>query len=183
MNEKTVEKKSVNKRRIIAAAMVMILGVGLFVNWYLNSNKTLHTSNNVSGSATSENENLGEAQYVNATTSSYYTESKLKRRQTLDETLDKLNEVINSDKANSEEKKDAVEMYSKLSERANLEADIETLILSKGIKECIVVLGEKTCEVIVNKSDIDEVTALQIKEIVQNKAEIEADKITVSSSK
>ncbi len=177
MSSSATEKKVNRKRQIVAAAMVFVLGAGLFVNWYFSSNISLKTSN-----TTTASEKLGEAQYVNATTSSYFAESKLKRQKTMDETLEKLNEVIDNDKASSDEKKEAVSMYSKLSERAALESDIETLILAKGISECVVVLGESTCEVVVNSEKLDESTALQIKEIVQNKANTDASKITVSTA-
>lgn len=180
-NAKNSEKKKVNVRRIIAAAMVLVLGVALFLNWYLNSSSV---SANIKPKTTAE-DSLGQAQYVSATTakSNYFNESRLKREKQRDNTMKELNAVIDNEKSTSEEKKSAVETYAKLSERASLESDIETLICAKGVSECIVVLGDKSCEVIIPEKQLNETLALQIKEIVNNKANIESEHISVSSAK
>lgn len=178
---KTTEKPK-KGRKIIAALLVVVLGSALFVNWLVNS---AHLPLSISATTTQSDEELGKAQYVSATTakSDYFKESKLKREKTLDNTLKELGDVIDSDKATSDEKKSAIDMYAKLSERKSLEGDVETLICAKGVSECIVILGEKSCEVVVPSEQLNDTLALQIKEIVNNKTEIAAEKITVSTSK
>ena len=176
----TKEKKGRKAGKIIAAVMVFVLGGALFANWYINS-KGLPLS--VSNLTTSD-ENLGQAQYVSATTAAgdYFQESKLKREKTRDNTMSELNAVIDSDKSTSDQKKSAVDTYAKLSERAALETDIETLICAKGVSVCIVVLGDKSCEVIVPAAELNDTLAMQIKEIVANKAGTEPARITVSGA-
>ena len=175
------EKKGKSIRKYIAAAMVLVLGVALFLNWFLNSQGVSATLKQ----KTTAEESLGQAQYVSATTAknNYFNESKLKREKMRDNTMKELNAVIDNEKATSDEKKSAVETYSKLSERASLENDIETLVLAKGISECMVVLGDKSCEVIVPEKQLNETLALQIKEIVANKANIKGESISVSPLK
>ncbi|MBE6818065.1 MAG: SpoIIIAH-like family protein [Ruminococcaceae bacterium] len=166
--------------KIIAALMVFVLGGALFANWYINS-----AGLPFSVSGTTKEDDLGQAQYVSATTaqSDYFKESRLKREKTRDNTMSELNAVIDNDKASNEQKKSAVDTYAKLSERAQLESDIETLICAKGVSNCIVVLGDKSCEVVVPASELNDTLALQIKEIVSNKAQTDAEHITVSSIK
>lgn len=177
-NEGT-EKKVKKTRGIAVAAMVVVLGTALFLNWYFNSNLSVTTAKKATA------ENLGQAQYVNATTAetNYFKETRLKREKTRDNTMQELNKVIDNEKSTSDQKKQAVDTYSKLSERATLENDVETLITAKGISQCIVVLGDKSCEVVVPEGELTDTLALQIKEIVNNKANISADKITVSTAK
>ena len=177
---KNQEGKGRKAGKVIAAIMVFVLGGALFANWYINS-KGMPSA--VSG--TTKEDSLGQAQYVSATTaqSDYFKESKLKREKTRDNTMSELNAVIDSDKATSDEKKKAVETYAKLSERAALETDIETLVCAKGVSNCITVLGSKSCEVIIPDGELDDTIALQIKEIVSNKADIDAAQITVSTAK
>lgn len=179
-NNENKSKKSKKGRKIVAAAMVFVLGGALFVNWYINSAGIPFAVSN-----TTNQENLGQAQYVSATTASggYFKESRLKREKTRDETMSELNKVIDSDKSTSDQKKTAVDTYSKLSERASLESDMETLICAKGISECIVVMGDKSCEVIVPEGELNDTLVLQIKEIVGNKAGTDAEHITVSTAK
>lgn len=174
------EKKVKKARGIAVAAMVVVLGTALFLNWYFGSGVSLATAKKTT------NENLGQAQYVNATTASaagYFKETRLKREKTRDNTMQELNKVIDDEKTTSDQKKQAIDTYSKLSERATLETDIETLITAKGISQCIVVLGDKSCEIVVSEGELSDTLALQIKEIVTNKASIKADKITVSTAK
>ncbi|MBR2589326.1 MAG: SpoIIIAH-like family protein [Clostridia bacterium] len=180
-NTTVKQTKKGKKAKIIAALMVFLLGGALFANWYINSAGMPFA---VSGSTTSEDK-LGEAQYVSATTaaSDYFNESKLNREKTRDKTMSELSAVIDSDKSTSEQKKKAVDTYAKLSERAQLETDMEALICAKGVSVCMVVLGDKSCEVIVPESELNDTIAMQIKEIVANKSEIDASHITVSTAK
>ena len=177
----TNEKKGKKTVKIIAAVMVFVLGGALFANWYINS-KGLPLA--VSNSTTAE-DGLGQAQYVGATTAAgdYFKESKPKREKTRDNTMNELNAVIDDDKSTSDQKKTAVDTYAKLSERAALETDIETLVCAKGISACVVVLGDKSCEVVVPEGELNETLALQIKEIVSNKAGTDSSHITVSTAK
>ena len=175
------QKGSKKGRKIVAALMVVVLGSALFVNWMLNS---AGIPLRISATTTTSEDALGQAQYVSATTakSDYFNESKLGREKTRDNTMDELNKVIDSDKATSDEKKAAVDTYAKLSERATLENDIETLISAKGVSNCIVVLGDKSCEVVVPKGELSDTLALQIKEIVANKAQVDAEHISVATA-
>ena len=116
------KEKTKKGRKIIAALLVVVLGSALFVNWLIHS-ANLPLSISASTTAQSDEE-LGKAQYVSATTAKndYFKESKLKREKTMDNSLKELGEVIDSDKSTSDEKKSAIEMYSKLSERKALES-------------------------------------------------------------
>ena len=178
----TKQKDSKKGRKVIAAALVFVLGAALFVNWYFNS---AGLPLKVSGNTTTGEDSLGQAQYVSATTakSDYFKESKLKREQQRDNTISELSKVIDSDKATSDEKKEAVSTYAKLSERAATESDIETLICAKGFSTCIVVLGDKSCEIIVPESELSDALVLQIKEIVTNKAGTDLEHISVNTAK
>ena len=174
-------KKGKKAGKIIAAVMVFVLGGALFANWYIHS-AGLPLA--VSTKTTAEDK-LGQAQYVSATTAAndYFKESRLKREKTRDNTMSELNAVIDNDKSTSDQKKTAVDTYAKLSERTALENDIETLICAKGVSQCIAVLGDKSCEVIVPEGELNETLALQIKEIVANKAGTDTEHITVSTAK
>ena len=177
---KQQQSKGKKAGKIIAAVMVFVLGGVLFANWYINSAGVPVTTG-----GTTKEENLGQAQYVSATTaaSNYFSQSRLKREKTRDNTMSELNAVIDSDKATSDQKKKAVDTYAKLSERAALETDIETLICAKGVSECIAVVGEKSCEIILPEGELNDTIALQIKEIVSNKAGTDASHITLSTAK
>ena len=73
----------------------------------------------------------------------------------------------------------AGETFSKLSERADTESDIETVIKAKGVSECIVILSDTSCEVIIPDAELSDTVALQVKEIVMNKVDLSESKITV----
>lgn len=186
MANEQVVKKSSRKRQIIIAVMVVALGAAVFLNWYVNSKGTTLTSSSKI-SKTTQSENLGDAEYVNATTASqqtaYFTDAALDRKTARDSSMKDLKAVIDDSNATQSEKKQAVETYSKLTQRTNTESDIETVIKAKGISECIVILSDNSCEVIIPNSELDDKSALQIKEIVLNKVDIKQDKVTVVGAK
>ena len=179
MSKTPTEKKVNHKRQIVVATMVVALGAAVFLNWYIGSKGVKPTSS--MPKTTTSSENLGDAEYVNATTAAdeYFTDAKLDRQSARDSSLSDLKEIVDDKNATDEEKKSAVETFSKLSERADTESDIETVIKAKGVSECIVILSDTSCEVIVPDAELSDTVALQVKEIVMNKVDLSESKITV----
>ena len=71
--------------------MVLVLGTALFLNWYFGSGVSLSTAKKTTV------ENLGQAQYVNATTAenNYFKETRLKREKTFSSALLDANAGVN----------------------------------------------------------------------------------------
>lgn len=173
--------KTISKKQIIFAGLLIALCAAVYVNWYYT--KPMSEINDGVQKETTEAQNLGEAQYVNATEASDYFESaKLNRSKAHADAQDALNKVIESDSADEESKAQAREKLNALAQSIQNEADIENLITAKTGGKVLVSIGD-TVEVILEKGTLNDTTALQIKEIVVNKTQISAEKITLVEAK
>lgn len=173
--------KTISKKQIIFAGLLIALCAAVYVNWYYT--KPMSEVKDGVQKETTEAQNLGEAQYVNATeVGDYFESAKLNRSKAHADAQDALNKVIESDSADEESKAQAREKLNTLAQSIQNEADIENLITAKTGGQVLVSIGD-TVEVILEKGTLNDTTALQIKEIVVNKTQISAEKITLVEAK
>ena len=164
------------KKQVLFFGLIVALAAAVYVNWYYT--KPISQIDNGPQTETTEPQNLGEAQYVNAENRSYFDAAALKRTQAHADAQTALQSVIDSADADENSKQEAREKLKELSENIKLEADIESLITAKSGGNCLVTLGD-TAEVILEKGTLNDQIAIQIKEIIVNKTEISAEKITL----
>lgn len=164
------------KKQVLFFGLIVALAAAVYVNWYYT--KPISQIDNGPQTETTGPQNLGEAQYVNAENRSYFDAATLKRTQAHADAQAALQSVIDSADADENSKQEAREKLKELSENIKLEADIESLITAKSGGNCLVTLGD-TAEVILEKGTLNDQIAIQIKEIIVNKTEISAEKITL----
>ncbi len=173
-----MSKKSVTKKQILFLGLVVALGAAMYVNWYYTKPASERNNALVKEEVT-EQENLGEAQYVSAEgKKSFFDEAALKRSKAHAAAQELSEKVISNKDADEESKKEARENLNKLTENMQKESDIESLIDAKiGAKSLVLI--DDTVEVVVEKGKLNADSALQIKEIVVNKTKISSEKITL----
>ncbi len=173
----------IRKKQIVTATLALALGAAVFVNWYYTKPETQSTLNAETTTKAQETENLGDAQYVSATTakSSAQTLSdfKLKRDAAHDEAKETLNSVIKDQKSSSEAVSQATDALKLLSADIKDEADLENLITAKISGDCIVIIDSDVCQVVVEKGKLTDNVSLQIKELVMKQTKIPSKNITI----
>ena len=110
----------------------------------------------------------------------YFSSERAKRSQSQDKATEALTDIIESASSSETAKKDAIKIAEKLADNIKAESDIEAEIKTKGFAECLVSINNGNCTVIVSKGNLNEATALTIKDIVNRQAGIEFEKITVT---
>jgi len=110
----------------------------------------------------------------------YFSSERAKRSQSQDKATEALADIIESASSSETAKKDAVKIAEKLADNIKAENDIEAEIKTKGFAECIVSINNNNCTVIVSKGNLNEATAITVKDIVYRHANIDFDKITVT---
>lgn len=110
----------------------------------------------------------------------YFSSEKAKRSQSEDKAIESLSEIMESAASSETAKKDAVQAAEKLSAVIKVQGDIESEIKTKGFSECLVSINNNACTVIVSKGNLNDATAITIKDIVNRQAGIDFDKITVT---
>lgn len=171
------------KRQIVLGALVVALGLAVFVNWYYTGTDTVIDPNSsVSEQAEQSDNGTGAAQLVSAQTEEYFARVKLNRSTAHDEALEELQAVLASasvDSAVSESTAQAIEV---LSNTIKMESDIESLVSAKTGGECIAVISENTVEVVVNCEALTDTNVLQISDIVSQVCADKYENIKISGA-
>ena len=88
------------------------------------------------------------------------------------------NEDIDSDTKN----KIAI-LLSDFKDDIKTETDTENLISAKTGSQCLVVINDGTCQVILEKNTLNDLLILQITEIIEKNTEISSENLTIIEAK
>ncbi len=160
--KKTVElTKKISTRHLIIAGSVLLIGAAVWLNFVLFSDDDKdvgygdsNMENNVSAGANGNAE------------SDYFSSTQLSRQKARDEALEVLQSVVDSVDAVDATKEQALNEISRIADDIQLEANIETLILSKGFEQCVAVINGDSVNIIVKTQGLLANEVAQINEIV-----------------
>ncbi len=167
------------KKQVALSAMVMALGVAVFINWYYTKPQAQSTGEESITATTGQSENLGDAQYVAATADDDFAAFRLERETAHDKAKETLNDIIKDPDASSAAVSEATEKLAQLSEAVKRECDLETLISAKTGSKCVVIIDSGEVKVVVEKDVLSEDTTMQIKELVLNQGKFTPENITI----
>ncbi len=109
----------------------------------------------------------------------YFQSMSLNRQQARDEAMEVLLSVAESNTAMEDIRKAALDDISKLAEDMEKETNIETMILAKGFAQCIAVINNENCSVIVESEGLAPGEVAQITEIVYEQAGIKPTNLKI----
>lgn len=126
----------------------------------------------------------GTAVFVNSTSnSSYFVQAKLDREQSRAKQKDMLNEMINNEKATSEQKNEATTAILQIQKRIEKENAAEDMLKAKGFSEVYVRIDDDTVDVVVDKEKLTDSEVAQIEDIIKRKTGLPTDKIRITPLK
>ncbi|MBQ8258168.1 MAG: SpoIIIAH-like family protein [Clostridia bacterium] len=164
------------KRNLIIICSVLLVGVIAVASWALfpaDKGDDLPSGADGEGEGTQD---VGAQQE-----DSYFAASQLSRQKARDEAMEVLQSVVEDENSNEEAKATALADIAKMAEDMEAEANVETLVMSKGFAQCVAVISENGISVVV---DVEE-TALtpaqiaQINTIVYEQTGITPDKTVI----
>lgn len=123
----------------------------------------------------------GEAVLTSAGAESIAAEAKINREQVRAKNKETLQGIIDDPNLSEESKTEAVAQMVELTEIAEKEATIETLLLSKGFENVVVSLSEDSADIVVENSNLTDVKRAQIEDIVTRKSGIPAANVIITS--
>lgn len=185
--EEQIERKKRRKSITALSVLVMILATGVVGNWYYQNTDVSSTIEPLL--STAKEKTLGEAQLVNATTedtsNSYFSSARMDRQNARDESLEKLQAVIDKTDEKEEARKSASEEIAKISKHITIENKIETLVCAKGVDNCIAVIDADgtRVDIIVDTKDLTETLILQINEIATAQLNCSFENVSIIQSK
>ena len=189
-------------KQILTATLIVALGAAVAVNWYYTNNPALSEDREATTQAVSGN--LGDSLYVGGTTAAagdeaseeiiseksntdnsqdYFADAKLKRKQAHDEIIDNIKELADSDNLDSDTKKNITLMLSDFQTDVKAETDTENLIRAKIAGDCLVIINDGSCQVILEENTLNDLLILQITEIIEKNTEISSENLTIIEAK
>lgn len=186
LTDKDFSRKRLKKTKAAISCFILLLAVGVMGNWYWENSDI---SSKVSTISNAKEKILGEATYVDATTeqtteSNYFSSARVDRQSARDESLEKLQKIVDSQSENADAQKEAADKISKISDNITIENKIETLVTAKGVNNCLAVINDTTnkIDIIVDVEDLTDTIILQIKEIATSQLGCSFEDVTIIQS-
>ncbi len=134
---------------------------------------------NVSGEETTTQESVpGEAVLTNVGT--FSANARLQREQLRAKNKETLLNMINSGNLSEEQKSDITNEMLHITQIAELENEVETLLEAKGFSGAVVSISDNAVDVVVNMTDVTDEGRAQIEDIVKRKTEVPASNIVIT---
>ncbi len=152
----------IGKRNLIIIGAVLLVGVAICLNWVLfadgdddgyDYNQNAGAAGNVDDNETSE-------------VLAYFASTQVSRDRARDEALAVLQNVVDSADADSAEKAQALEDISTMAANIEAEANIEAMVMAKGFEQCVAIINDGMCTVVVMTEGLLSNQISQINEIV-----------------
>ncbi len=168
-------KKLLNTKNYIILGCLALVGAAVVISSVIaapddadtvgnESNKVL--GNTVLADGTIAENSKDEAETDTNTKNDFFASAILNREQTRDESMEVLNQLANNPDALPDTKEDALNAIAQLVEDMNAEANIETLVKAKGFEECVAIVSDDNCTVIVSSGGLNAAETAMILEIV-----------------
>lgn len=122
----------------------------------------------------------GEAVLTSGEASNVVAEAKVTREQVRAKNKETLMSIIDDKNISDSQKQDAIEQMIDMTDLAEKEAIVESLMASKGFKEAVVSLTKDSADVVVKSEELTDANRAQIEDIVTRKAGIAPENIVIT---
>lgn len=157
--------KQVWKRRAVVAAVLLLVGTSVYLNWRYAGNVE-DSGKKVLGQSALVNGEAKDAEVTGAG-DDYFATARLSRKQARDTAIGMLQEAQVDENAAEDVLNEASRTLQVLAAYTVAESQIESLVVAKGYADCVVFMGEETVSVVVADPDgLDAVDVARIKDIV-----------------
>lgn len=172
----------IGRKQILLSALVVMLGLAVFVNWYYTSSgkKLSPEGQSPAGSSASES---GKAAFTSSEeVEDYFSEMKLARSANEASVLEELEAVMAGAEPGSDEAGAAGSAIAVFTQKCQRQADIENLV-SAGIgSDCVAVISDNSIDVVVTPSALNEQSVLAISDIIRTVCGADYENIRVSAA-
>lgn len=163
--------KKIGSRNIIIACSMLLIGAAVILNFLLFGNSPTMISD---GEPIGYENGDEDVNYIDKSQAdAYFASALLSRQQARDQAIAVLKTVVDNNSVDAVTREQATADIERIASEIQVEANIETLIKSKGFEECVAVIGEGAASVIVRSDGLLPNELSQIKEIVWEQAGVD----------
>lgn len=164
----------IGRKTVIVTASVLVIGIAVLLNFILLGNEDnggLKPTVDLSDLSAGETEGGNAAGEATADSDEdYFATMVLSRQQARDEAMEVLQGVVDSEDAVDDMKTGAMEDIRRIAGEIEIEANIESLVMSKGFEQCVAVVNGDSASVVVKSAGLLPNEISQISEIVYEQA-------------
>ena len=163
------------KRHIILAALVLVLGIAVYLNWTFGGKEGGFSITD----QLETGKNYGDAQYVdadadtdekqlaaNAAGCTCFSEARLTRQQSRDNAIDTLTQMFQDSSLTEEQKSQLAVKAAGVAEAIETEGKIENMIKAKGFSDCMVYIDGDRVDAIIKTNGLLKEEVAQITDIL-----------------
>ncbi len=171
----------IGKRNLIIILSLVLIGGAAYLNWRLfaGGHEDPHIA---SGEVAEGAENETVSHDIKDQNDDSFAAMQINRRRARDEAVEVFRLVADSSTALEESKAAALEGINRIAETIEKEANIESLITSKGFSDCIAVISDGKAEIAVRSNGLLPNEIAQIQEIVYEQAGIVPSDVKIIES-
>lgn len=164
MAERSKKPFKLARRHVVIGCAVLLVAVALALNFTLFGG--------VQGTVdeappAGDGTGTGDSTVTDTTTvDGYFSATQVSRQRARDEALEVLQGVVDNENADEATKTGALLEIAQLAKEMEAEANIESLVLSKGFAQCVAIVNDDACSVVVSGSELQPNQISQINEIV-----------------
>lgn len=158
------------KKNIIVTLSIALIGGAVLLNWAFFSDPPVESEGVIDNGESASNAEVED---------DYFEATQISRQRARDESMQVLQTIVENEEALDEIKSEAWADISQIAENIEAEANIESLVMSKGIAECVAVVSEDSATVIVRTDALMENQITQIQEIVYEQAGIPVENLKI----
>ena len=153
----------IGRRNLIIIGAVLLVGVAICLNWVLFANPSDggYDYNDGSNSADGNVDSSNTSEVL-----AYFASTQVSRDRARDEALAVLQNVVDSTDADTAEKNQALEDISTIAANIEAEANIEAMVMAKGFEQCVAIINDGLCTIVVMSEGLLPAQLAQINEIV-----------------
>lgn len=164
-----------SKKTLISIGAVFVLGCVIALSFILSDGDDIASAKKLAIDLSKDNgSSVG-----SMSASDYFAAVSLQRKQARDEAVEVLKTVSENESAVEEARQAAADDMNKIALAIEREANIESLMQSKGFEQCVAVISDDNCSVIVETDGLLQSEVAQIAEIVYEQAGIVPENLNI----
>jgi len=168
----------IGKRNLIIGAAIVLVVAAVVVNWAIFAGDDDGYDGYDVSSGITNNNSAGSTE--TNTSEDFFSATQVSRTRARDEALEVLQSVVDDANADEASKAAAYENITKIAQQMDDEANIESLVVSKGFAQCVAVLNDESASIVVKaEGSLTPAQLSQINEIVYVQTGILPENITI----
>ena len=155
------EKRRPQRRQIVIACAMLLIAAALVLNFTLFGGGVTPQEPD-----TQVGDGAGDSTDTGSDLDGYFSATQVSRQRARDEALLVLQGVVDNENADEATKTGALLEISQLAKEMEAEANIEAMVLAKGFSQCVAIVNDDSCSVVVKSDALVSAQISQINEIV-----------------